>query len=179
MNIFRYNRIMIIGNNGSGKSFLSKELSTITNLPLIHLDKEYWRPNWSKPEKDEWINKQRKFISNKKWIIDGNHTDTMELRFKAADIIIFLDINRFLCLVSIILRCGKKRSDLPHYLDEKFDRGFLRLSRGLWSFSKTRKLAIMDLHNKYPDKQFFVIKSRKKVNKLLNIWRNETKNINY
>jgi len=38
LNISDYNRIIIVGNNGSGKSFLSKELSVITGLPLIHLD---------------------------------------------------------------------------------------------------------------------------------------------
>jgi adenylate kinase family enzyme len=58
LNIFGYNRIIIVGNNGSGKSFLSKELAVITGLPLIHLDLEFWRPNWEKPPKEEWIKKQ-------------------------------------------------------------------------------------------------------------------------
>ena len=52
LNIFEYNRMIIVGNNGSGKSFLSKELSVITGLPLVHLDVEFWRPNWEKPPKD-------------------------------------------------------------------------------------------------------------------------------
>jgi adenylate kinase family enzyme len=55
LNIFGYNRIIIVGNNGSGKSFLSKELSVITGLPSVHLDVEFWRPNWEKPPKEEWI----------------------------------------------------------------------------------------------------------------------------
>ena len=50
-----YNRIIIVGNNGSGKSFLSKELSVISGLSLVHLDVEFWCPNWEKPPKDEWI----------------------------------------------------------------------------------------------------------------------------
>ncbi|MCG8501643.1 MAG: hypothetical protein MJB12_14755 [Firmicutes bacterium] len=173
MNIFGYNRIIIVGNNGSGKSFLSKELSVITGLPLVHLDVEFWRPNWEKPRKEEWIKKQAALISKEKWIIDGNHTDTMELRFKAADIVIFLDINRFVCLLSVFIRCGKKRSDMPQYLEEKLDMGFFQLCKGLWRFSKTRKRTIMDLHKKYPDKPFFVIESRKKMKKLLNQWRDE------
>jgi len=171
LNIFGYNRIIIVGNNGSGKSFLSKELSVITGLPLVHLDVEFWRRNWEKPPKEEWIKKQMELISKKKWIIDGNHTDTMELRFKATDIVIFLDINRFVCLVSVFLRNGKKRSDTPQYLEEILDKGFLHFCKGLWSFSKTRKRTIMSLHKKYPDKPFFVIDSRRKMNKLLNQWR--------
>ncbi|MBU3142707.1 hypothetical protein [Clostridium sp. CF012] len=173
MNIFGYNRIIIVGNNGSGKSFLSKELAVFMDLPLVHLDVEFWRPNWKKPPKEEWINRQMELTSKEKWIIDGNHTDTMELRFKAADIVIFLDINRFVCLVSVLLRNGKKRSDTPPYLEEKLDKEFLHLCIGLWSFSKTRKRTIMNLHKKYPNKPFFVIDSRAKMEKLLNQWRDE------
>lgn len=173
MNILKYNRIIIVGNNGSGKSFLSKELSVITDLPLIHLDVEFWRPNWEKPPKDEWIILQMELISKEKWIIDGNHTDSMELRFKAADVIIFLDINRFVCLTSVLLRNGKKRSDTSQYLEEKLDKRFLQFCKGLWSFPKTRKCTIMNLHKKYPDKPFFVIDSRRKMNQLLEQWRYE------
>jgi adenylate kinase family enzyme len=179
LNIFEYNRIIVVGNNGSGKSFLSKELSAITGLPLVHLDVEFWRPNWEKPTKEEWIKKQTELTSKEKWIIDGNHTDTMELRFKAADIVIFLYINRFVCLVSVLLRNGKKRSDTPQYLEEKLDMEFFKFCNRLWSFSKTSKRTIMDLHKKYPDKPFFVIGSRRKMKKLLNQWRDEkAKHIN-
>jgi adenylate kinase family enzyme len=55
LDIFAYNRIIIVGNNGSGKSFLAKELSAITGLPLVHFDVEFWRPNWEEPPKEEWI----------------------------------------------------------------------------------------------------------------------------
>ncbi len=66
LNIFGYNCIIIVGNNGSGKSFLSKELAVITDLPLVHLDVEFWRPNWEKPPKEEWIKKQTGLISKEK-----------------------------------------------------------------------------------------------------------------
>lgn len=173
LNIVGYNRVIIIGNNGSGKSFLTEELSVITGLPAVHLDAEFWRPNWEKPTEEEWLKKQTELISKGKWIIDGNHTGTMELRFKTADIIIFLDINRFVCMAGVLKRYGKKRPDMPQYLEERTDREFFRFLKGLWSFSKTRKHIIMDLHKKYPDKPFFIIKSRRNVRRLLNQWRDE------
>lgn len=152
---------------------MSKELSVLTGLPLVHLDIEFWRPNWEKPPKEEWLRRQTELVSKEKWIIEGNHTDTMELRFEAADIILFLDVNRFVCLNGVLKRSGKKRSDWPQYLEEKLDKGFLQLCKGLWRFSKTRKRTIMELHKKYPDKPFFVIKGRRKMNKLLMQWREE------
>lgn len=167
MDITKYNRIIIVGNSGSGKSFLSKKLSSITGLPLIHLDVEYWRPNWEKTPKEEWLKKQTDLVSKEKWIIDGNYNSTIELRYKVADLIIFLDINRFICLISAIKRHGNKRTDLPQYLEEKFDLEFLQFCKLIWSFSKTGRKTIVEMHKKYPDKPFLIIKNRRKLQKIL------------
>ncbi len=174
LNIFEYSRIIIIGNNGSGKSFLAKELSAITGLPIVHLDVEFWGPNWEQPTKEKWIMKQNEFISKEKWIIDGNHTGTMELRFNSADLIIFLDINRLVCLFGVIRRYGKKRSDMPQHLEERIDLEFFKFLKALWTFNKTRKHTIMELREKYLDKPFLTLRSRSEVNNLLNQLR-ETK----
>lgn len=167
----KYNRIIIVGNSGSGKSFLAKELSIILGLPLVHLDVEFWRPNWEKTPRDEWIIKQTELISNEKWIIEGNYNSTMELRFKVTDAVIFLDINRFICLISILKRHGTKRSDLPKYLEEKLDFEFLQFCKLVWKFSKVGKNSIMELHNKYPNKPFIRIKSRRQLKKRLIQWK--------
>jgi len=169
LNILEYSRIMIVGNNGSGKSFLAKELSTITGLPLIHLDAEFWYPNWETPSESEWLEKNEEFISKEKWIIDGmcSHGGTIELRFRAADLIIFLDINRFVCLAGVTKRNGQKRSDTTMYQYEKFDMRFIQFCKGIWSFPKTRKYTIMELHKKYYSKPFLIINTRKEVKKFL------------
>jgi len=180
LNIFEYNRIIILGNNGSGKSFLAKNLAAITALPLIHLDVAFWKPNWEPPSEEEWLNKITNFVSNDKWIIDGmcSWGETMDLRFKAADLIILLDINSFVCLAGVIKRQGKERSDtaVNHHLDEKFDRDFIKFCKGIFKFNKTRRLKIMGFHEKYPDKPFYVIKGRRNMNNLIRQWRNEKEN---
>jgi hypothetical protein len=73
-------------------------------------------------------------------------------------------------LAGVLKRYGKKRSDMPQYLEERIN---LEFFTGLWNFSKTRKRIIMDLHKKYPDKPFFFIGSRRKMNILINQWRDE------
>ena len=173
LGISGYNRIMIVGNNGSGKSFLAKELSAITGLPLVHLDVAFWKPNWEKTPEEEWVKKQMTFIAKEKWIIDGNHCSTMELRYKTAEMVIFLDMNRLLCQFGLLKRNGAKRSDMPQYLKEKLDLNFVQFCRRMWDFPKSGKITIMELHKKYPDKPFIVIKSRNKLNKMLVEWRNE------
>lgn len=167
MNGSSYNRIMLVGNNGSGKSYVSSILSELTGIPVIHLDARFWGPNWTHPSENEWIRMQKEYIAEEKWIIDGNHTGTMELRFAAADAVIFLDINRFVCLWGVLRRQNKKRADMPDGLKERFDRDYLRFLKGLWDFSKTRKHKIMKLHEEYPDKPFYIIKNRKEIRNFL------------
>jgi len=173
LNIFEYKRIIVIGNNGSGKSYISDKISKITGLPVIHLDMLYWRPNWEAPSHDEWTSIQKELVAKDEWIIDGNHTPTLELRFASADLILFLDLNRVECLISVLKRHSRKLIGAPEHLEYKFDKAFFEFCSRLWSFSKMRKPIILSLHEKYPDKKFYVIKRRKTVNKLLSIWKNK------
>ena len=176
LDLYKLKRIILVGSGGSGKSYLAKKLADITGYPMTHLDNEYWKPNWVKTLRDEWAEKQKNLISGDGWIIDGNYNSSMELRFAAADLVIFLDINRFICMWSALKRHGKKRSDLPEYLDEKMNFEFIDFLKWMWTFPKTGKKTILALHEKYPDKPFIVVKSRMEMRKLLNEWSNHYEN---
>jgi len=168
-NFSDYNRIILVGNCGSGKSWLAKHIASITGFPLFHLDKEIWQPGWVMPSTDEKIAIQQRLISGQRWIIDGNYNSTMEMRFAAADLVVFLDINRVTCILSAMKRTGKKRSDLPDYLDEPkvFSRDFFDFCKWIWSYPETGRKTVMDLHQKYPDKTFLHIKGRRDAKKLI------------
>jgi hypothetical protein len=116
-------------------------------------------------------------FQKKKWIIDGmcSHGSTMDLRFQASDLIIFLDINRFICLCGVIKRNGKERSDtvINHWRNEKFDKIFFEFCKQIINFNKTKKIKIFGLHKKYPEKRFFIISSRRKMNNLIRKWKND------
>ena len=77
------NRIIIIGNSGSGKSTLAKELAVRLNLPLIHLDKLFWRDNWQHISRDEFDDLLLSELKKERWIIDGNFGRTIPLRLPA------------------------------------------------------------------------------------------------
>ena len=47
-------RVIIIGCGGSGKSTLSRALSEKTNLPVVHLDKLFWREGWINIPREEF-----------------------------------------------------------------------------------------------------------------------------
>ena len=142
-------RIMIIGSCGAGKSILATQLSRIINIPVFHLDKEYWKPGWVKPEKEEWHEKQKALVDNEYWIIDGNYNGSLDLRFSRADTVILLDYNRFICLFRIFKRWlqnyGKNRIDMGEGCKEK--RPDLEFIKFVWDFPKKSRPKIIEKIN--------------------------------
>ncbi|MEN0005725.1 MAG: DNA topology modulation protein [Bacteroidota bacterium] len=122
-------RIMVIGCCGAGKSTFAKQLQAKTGLPLIHLDKEYWKPNWVETPSEMWKVKKQQLVQQEEWIIDGNYGGTMEMRMERADTVIFLDRSRWLCLYRVIKRTlrdyGRAREDMAEGCVERFDWKFL------------------------------------------------------
>ena len=53
-------KALIIGCCGAGKSTLAKKMQERTGLPLIHLNHEYYRPGWVKPELKEFKEQREK-----------------------------------------------------------------------------------------------------------------------
>ena len=163
---FNYKKVIVLGNNGSDKSYFSKKLAEITGLPLIHLDLLYWKGNWMHPSREEWAEIQRKLVANEQWIIDGMHISTLEIRFKEADAIYLLDIDTDTCLKSVRQRESQDRTDFPKYLDKQ-DGDFDAFTQGVLEFEEKRKPRIIELHNKYPNKDFIVFHSKEEIYRYL------------
>ena len=135
---------MIIGCGGAGKSTFAKALHKVTGLPLIHLDRIYWNPNWQGTEQTEWEAIVKEIAAKPEWIIDGNYSRTMDIRIQQADTIIFLNRSRWRCLYRAIKRTiiyrGKTRSDMHPECPERFDWEFLRY---IFNYNRTRRPAIL------------------------------------
>mgnify|MGYP000369564906 CR=1 FL=1 len=43
----KYRRICILGNSGAGKSTLAAALGDVSGLPVVHLDRIFWKPDGS------------------------------------------------------------------------------------------------------------------------------------
>ncbi|MDJ0589154.1 MAG: DNA topology modulation protein [Pleurocapsa sp. MO_226.B13] len=151
-------RVVIIGSCGAGKSTLSKALGKKLNLPVIHLDSYYWQPGWQASDRQEWEKIQQELIRGDFWIIDGNYGSTMDIRLAAADTIIWLDFNRYLCLRRVFKRSlqyfGKVRSDMATGCPERLNWEFLHY---VWSFPRLHRPRIIDKLAKYQVNQQIII----------------------
>jgi adenylate kinase family enzyme len=144
------NRIAIIGPSGAGKSTLAVRLGEITGLPVFHLDAAYWKPNWTPTETSEWPAIVSEMAAREQWIIDGNFHATMEVRLKSADLIIYLDFPRRVCLWRVLKRwlhyMGQTRPDMGPGCREQMDWEFLKW---VWRFPKDIRPKVIDYVNRF------------------------------
>lgn len=155
-------RIMIIGSCGSGKTTLAMQLSKKTNIPVIHLDKEYWQAGWVETPKELWMEKQRKLLLGQCWIVDGNYSGSLHIRLEKADTVIFLDYNRYLCLYRVskrwISNMGKVRSDMAEGCIEKIDLPFIKF---VWRFPIDSRNKIVNKLKEYNNVNIISLRSPK------------------
>jgi adenylate kinase family enzyme len=135
--------VAIVGSGGAGKSTFARELGKRTGLPVIHLDALFWGPHWAPMPKPEWIELERGLVAGERWIMDGNYGSTQDLRLPRADVVVFLDIPRLVCLWSVTSRWfrhrSKPRSDLPQNLD-KLELEFLRW---IWTYPRLKRPEVL------------------------------------
>ena len=157
-------KILVIGSPGSGKSYFSKKLSKILNIPVYHLDLIYWHENWVSMPKEEFEKKQNEIMEQDNWIIDGNYQRTLEIRLKNANKVFFLDLPVSTCVKAEKARRGIPRSDFPSFLNEGEDPGFVRYIK---EFPKINKPIILEMLNKYKNLEKIIFRSRKEINNYL------------
>ena len=105
-------RVVILGRGASGKSTLAKRLGQISGLPVVELDKVFWRPGLVATPRDEWVATQELLVAKDKWIIDGDlgKFDVVKTRLRAADTVILLDFS-FWCCAHRAIRRSRERID--------------------------------------------------------------------
>lgn len=158
-------RVMIIGCAGVGKSTLARRLAERLALPLYHLDRLYWRPGWVPTPKPEWIEIQQELVAGERWVIDGNYSNTLDVRLARADTVIFLDLPRWLSLLSVTKRYlqyrGRSRPDLNPECPESIDWAFYKW---IWGFPKrSRPSLVAKLSAPPPGVKVIWLRSRREV----------------
>jgi len=169
MNLSDYPRIAVIGCSGSGKSTLARQIAEKTGHPVIHLDYEFWQPGWVLMPREEFLAKQQEWVQGERWIIDGFYGGSLELRYAAADLVIYLHLSRWLCLWRVLRRHGRRRPDLrPDVIEGSlFTKDALQF---FWSILRKRRQhlrRISTLREKYPGVEFVRLHSRKAVRGLI------------
>ena len=96
---FELKRVVVFGRGAAGKSVLARELGAATGLPVVELDKEFWRAELEPLPPGEWARRQAILADRPRWIMDGDlgPYDAVEPRLRRADTVVVLDLPLWLC----------------------------------------------------------------------------------
>jgi adenylate kinase family enzyme len=118
-------RTVIIGNSGSGKTWLSRELAT-PGTEIVHLDDLFWLPGgFNKKRSKEEIN--RLIVQSRghdKWIAEGVFGELAKHFLDSANTLIWLDLPWELCRSRLEQRGSESKKHLGR---EQSEGGLLEL----------------------------------------------------
>ena len=161
-------RILIIGCSGSGKSTLARALGEKLGLPVVHLDRLWWREGWENVTKEDFDEALEQDLAKSRWIMDGNYSRTMEQRLQKCDTILYLDFGRWECLLGMCQRVlgnyGHVRPDMSDGCPERFDPEFIKW---IWNFNKNNRVRNYTWIAKARHAQSIVLKNRREVRQFL------------
>jgi len=142
-------KVLVIGSSGAGKSTFALSLGKLLDIEVVHLDALYWNPGWIETPKAAWAETVAELVKRDSWIMDGNYSGTFDLRFKACDAVIFLDMPRLVCLWRVLKRSmiyrNRSRPDMAARCHEKLDSEFIEFILWVWNYPKTRRPEVLEL----------------------------------
>lgn len=161
-------RVIIIGCGGAGKSTLARQLGEKTGLPVVHLDKLFWKPGWVSLSREEFDLVHQEAISRERWIIDGNFDRTIPQRLSRCDTVLYLDFSRWACVMGVTKRVlttyGTVREDMGEGCPERFDLEFLKW---VWDFNKNKRQKNYRLLEEAEGVEVIILKNRREVKRFL------------
>ena len=78
-----FDRAIVIGCPGAGKSTFARKLRDRTGLPLYYLDRLFHRPDRSTLSREAFDRALGELLVREKWILDGNYMRTLPLRLRS------------------------------------------------------------------------------------------------
>lgn len=118
-------RIVIIGNSGSGKTYLAVQIGTQFGLPVTHLDALFWEPggfNVKRP-KELVLQDIEAIKQSEQWIIEGVFGELAAHFVENAEGLIWLEMDWDTCQSNLLRRGSEseKQRD-PEAAEASFQR---------------------------------------------------------
>lgn len=108
-------KTIIIGNSGSGKTWLAARLAETESLPLIHLDELFWEPGGFdiKRPQETILQLIEQAKANPSWVVEGVFGELAERFSDQADFLVWLDMDWSTCRE----RLTKRGSESKKHMD--------------------------------------------------------------
>ena len=98
-------RTFIIGNGGSGKSWLARRLAEKQGVPLVHLDDLHWLPNFAgERPRDDRDRLVAESAEGEAWVMEGIYGSILHNVLARVTCLIWLDLPDDACIANLLDR---------------------------------------------------------------------------
>ncbi len=88
---FPYQRLVVIGTTGSGKSTLTEKLGQQLGLRWVDMDELHWLPDWNERPTLEFRAILDEITQGSGWVLAGNYSSVRDITWARAEAIVWLD----------------------------------------------------------------------------------------
>ena len=131
-------RIAVVGRAGAGKTTIALRLGEALGIPVTHLDRLFWTPDWLEVDRAEFERRQLEVVEHDAWILDGGYLTSAgwPRRRARADLVMVAEAPLVVCLWRIVRRSILRRRSRPDRPGdrEQFSPHFL-----WWTITWTRR----------------------------------------
>lgn len=127
-------RIIIIGNSGSGKTYLASKLSAYFGYPIIQLDLLFWEQGGfnTKRPKEIVYSEITRLAKEEKWIVEGVFGELAKEFFGNADYLIWLDLDHGTCIKNLLQRDSESAMQLDREAAEESFQKLIEWASNYW-----------------------------------------------
>lgn len=132
-------RVVVVGNCGTGKTYVARRLADLLAVPYVCNDAVIWGPNWTPTPRPLRLERFEALTRGPGWTYDGNVgslTDPEDLLIlRRADTLVWLDLPRWAGGWQLLRRSVRRvwtREELWHGNRETFRGMFLSRDSILW-----------------------------------------------
>jgi adenylate kinase family enzyme len=106
--------MIIIGNSGSGKTWLAKRHADLLGIPVVHIDDIFWEPGGfdKKRPQEVVLSMIQEAKAMDSWIVEGVFGELAEQFFDCAESLVWLDIDWPTCQARLLKRGSESRQHL-------------------------------------------------------------------
>jgi adenylate kinase family enzyme len=131
-----FQRMLVIGTTGSGKTSLARALSDLSGLPHIELDLLRYEDDWREVPIADFRERVIAIAQTDLWIIDGNYAAVREPTWSRAQLVVWMDYSLPTVLRRLLVRTVRRlatAANIGNGNRERLGRLLSRQSIFLWA----------------------------------------------